>query len=163
MSQTPRRQKGGYFTARPDAPAPVIARVSYRAHFSDVDAMAVVWHGHFARLFEQANEELCRRCGMTYADFHRHRVAAPIVQLHVDYFSPVRLGEQIEIAGKLIWSEAARMNIEYEIRKENGELAAAGYTVQMFVGEDGKPLLTGPELYDNCRKRWLTGEFKNEK
>ena len=155
-----RRQKGGYFANEPDAPAPLVAHVKHRVSFSDADAMGVLWHGRYAELFEQANEELGRRCGMSYADFHRASLAAPVVQLHVDYFAPARLGEELEILGRMIWTGGARINIEYEIRKSDGSLAASGYTIQMFVDASGEALLASPPLLENCRDRWRAGEIR---
>jgi acyl-CoA thioester hydrolase len=159
MNQQPRRQRGGYFAIVPDAPPPLVVRVTHRVAFSDVDPMGVLWHGRYAHLFEQANEELGRRCGLSYADFHAARLVAPIVQFHVDYFAPVVLAEVVTIIGRMLWSDAARMDIEYEIRKHDGTLAATGYTVQMFVGEDRSPQIAVPAILESCRKRWRSGEF----
>jgi acyl-CoA thioester hydrolase len=154
-----RRKKGGYFSAEAGAPSAVIVRLKQRIRFSDVDPMGILWHGRYAQLFEQANEEIGRQCAMTYADFHHECLMAPIVQFHVDYFMPILLGEEVGIIGRMIWDDGARLNIEYEIRKENGELAATGYTVQMFVDEAGTPLVASPALQEKCRKRWQGGEF----
>jgi acyl-CoA thioester hydrolase len=159
MIMAPRRKRGGYFLSENDAPPPLIVRLKHRVRFSDVDPMAVLWHGRYANLFEQANEELGRSCGLGYADFKRERLTAPIVQLHVDYFAPVLLGEQVSIVGKMIWHESARINIEYEIHKESGTLAATGYTVQMFVELTGEPLMESPAILETCRQRWRAGEF----
>lgn len=159
MNHPPRRQKGPYFPAEADAPTPLIVRLKHRVRFSEVDPMTVLWHGRYAKLFEQVNEELGRLCGMTYPDFRREQLMAPIVQLHVDYFAPVVLGEQASIMGKMVWNEAARINIEYEIHKETGELAACGYTVQMFVDHSGVGLMASPALLEDCRRRWRNGEF----
>jgi acyl-CoA thioester hydrolase len=156
---SPRRKKGGYFPVESDDPCPLIVKLTHRIRFSDVDPMAILWHGRYAQLFEQANEELGRLIKMSYPDFKRERLLAPIVQLHVDYFAPVTLGEQVTVIGKMIWSEGARSNIEYDIRKESGQLAATGYTVQMFVDETGTPLIAIPPLLENCRRRWRAGEF----
>jgi acyl-CoA thioester hydrolase len=155
----PRRQRGGYFPVDAAAPRPLIVRLQHRIRFSDVDPMAVLWHGRYMHLFEQANEELGRLCGMGYTDFRRARLAAPIVQLHVDYFAPVMLSELVTITGKMIWSPGARINIEYEIHKENGALSATGYTVQMFIDEEGVPLMAEPAVLEACRKRWCAGEL----
>jgi len=155
-----RRKKGGYFSADvTSAPPPVVVRLKQRIRFSDVDPMGILWHGRYAQLFEQANEEIGRKCAMTYADFHSEHLMAPIVQFHVDYFLPVLLGEEVGILGRMVWSDAARLNIEYEIHKQTGELAAAGYTVQMFVDQAGTPLVASPALHEKCRRRWLSGEF----
>jgi len=155
----PRRKRGGYFGPDPAAPQPLTVQLKHRVRFSEVDAMAVTWHGRYAQFFEQANEELGRSYGLGYADFHRERLQAPIVQLHVDYFAPTVLGEEVGIVGKLIWSEGARINMEYEIFKQSGVLAASGFTVQMFVDASGEVLLASPPLLERCRKRWSAGEF----
>ena len=160
MKQTPRRSRNGYFPRRPGCAAPIVVRVSQRIRFSDVDPMGVLWHGRYAKLLEAANEEIGRRCGLGYEDFRRARLAAPIVQLHVDYFAPLMLGEEASITGRLLWSEGARIDIEYEIHKASGELAATGYTVQMFVDEEGVPLLAPPPIQEACRRRWIAGEFE---
>jgi acyl-CoA thioester hydrolase len=157
--RAPRRQKGGYFPTDPAAPLPLLVTLKHRVRFSQVDAMAIMWHGRYAELFEQGNEELGRLCGMGYPDFIRERLQAPIVQLHVDYFAPLRLGETVTIIARMIWADGARSNIEYEIRRENGTLAASGFTVQMFIDETGTPLMADPPLLETCRRRWLAGEF----
>jgi acyl-CoA thioester hydrolase len=159
VTQPPRRKKEGYFPIDPAGPPPIVIRLQHRVRFSDVDPMAILWHGRYAQLFEQANEELGRMCGMSYPDFRRERLLAPIVQLHVDYFAPITLGEQVTIQGKMIWADGARSNIEYRVDKENGTLAASGYTVQMFVDETGVPLMASPPLLESCRRRWRAGEF----
>lgn len=159
MIHPQRRRRGGYFPSRADAPPPLIVRLKHRVRFSEVDPMTILWHGRYAQLFEQANEELGRSCGISYADFQREQLVAPVVQLHVDYFAPVVLGECVVIVGKMIWNDAARIDIEYEITKESGTLAAAGYTVQMFVDKSGKPLIACPSLLEVSQRRWRAGEF----
>jgi acyl-CoA thioester hydrolase len=158
-TQPLRRQKGNYFAIEPEAPAPLVVRIKHRIRFSDVDPMAVLWHGRYCQLFEQASEELGRACGLGYAEFVRDRLQAPVVQLHVDYFAPVILGEQVSITGKLLWNDGARIDTEYLIHKEKGPLAAAGYTVQMFVDSSGTPLMASPPMLETCRKRWRAGDF----
>ena len=158
-----RRRKGAYFPVEPGAPKPVVARVSRWIRFSDVDPMGILWYGRYAHLIEDAYDELGRRCGMSYADFQRERLGAPVVQFHLDYFNSPVLGEKVVTTGRLHWCLGARMNIEYEIHKANGQLAAAGYTVQMFVDKQGKPYLTPPPLQEACRKRWLAGELNDSR
>ena len=120
--------------------------------------MAVMWHGHYAVLFEEASTELRRRCGLGYGDFFEARILAPIVQLHVDYHQPLLLDELATVKASMIWSEAARLNIEYEIIKEDGTLAATGYTVQLFAeAESGLPCFTLPALLEQSREKWRNG------
>ncbi len=154
-----RRKKGIYFEREPGAPPPLRVKVNRRISFSEADPMGILWHGRYPFYFEQANEALGRLCGMSYGDYRREKLRAPVVQLHIDYFASPVLGEKVTVAGRLVWNEGARLNTEYEIIKENGTFAASGYTVQMFVTEDGEPLLTSPPLLERCREKWKGGEL----
>ena len=64
------------------------------------------------------------------------------------------------VTASLVWHDGARLNVEYQIEKSSGEIAASGYTVQMFFSLDGHtPALLSPALLDECRERWKRGEF----
>lgn len=152
-----RRKKGNYFRCEKGDPAPLSVRLRRRVSFGEADPMGVLWHGRYAHYFEQANEELGRRCGMSYEDFRREKLRAPVVQFHVDYFASPVPGEEVTVVGRMVWNEGARMNLEYEILKDDGTLAASGYTVQMFVAETGRPMLASPEILERCRERWVSG------
>ena len=156
-----RRRQGNYFKPLPEAPPPLTTTVRHRASFSEVDAMAVAWHGRYPRFFEMAHEALCRRIGLSYKDFFEAGLQAPVVQLHTDYHRSIRLDEEVVITVKLVWTEAARLNAEYSIVKEDGQLAATGFTVQMFTdGISGEPYLTIPDLLERCRTRWRRGDLR---
>jgi len=106
--------------------------------------MAIAWHGRYPQYFALASEELCRK-SPSYREYYEADLRAPIVQFHIDFHAPVTLDEEIRITARLLWSEAARLNIEYSIVREAGALAASGYTVQMFVvGETGEPCVLVP-------------------
>ncbi len=155
------RRKKSYFTPEPGAPSPLTVSVSRRLSFSEVDPMGVAWHGRYPQFFESSSEALGRRIGLSYKDYFEHNLRAPIVQIHIDYFRSVFLEEEITIQARLLWCEAARMNMEYSILKENGAIAATGFTVQMFTcGDTSEPYIVVPALIDKMRKKWKTGEFK---
>ncbi len=154
-----RRRRGNYFPECPSAPASLSAMVTLRAAFGAVDAMSIVWHGRYAQYCEEAYAALTRRCGLAYGDFYAAGVRAPVVQHHVDHFEPLRLEEEFEVRARLVWSEGARMNVEYLFTHAGGRLAAAGYSVHMFTDVEGTPLLTAPPLIESQRRRWQEGAF----
>jgi acyl-CoA thioester hydrolase len=154
------RRKKTYFQRLEDSPPPLVYTFERRIRFGEVDAMAVTWHGHYAALFEEASTELRRHCGLTYEAFWAAGVRAPVVQLHVDYHQPLLLDELVTVKASMIWTEAARLNIEYEVVKADGALAATGYTVQLFSeAESGEPCFTLPPLLEECQTKWRNGEF----
>ena len=153
------RRKHHYFERENNVPPPVVVSVNRRCQFSDVDALAIVWHGRYVNFFEEASAELGRKCGLTYETMQREGIAAPIAQLHIDYYHPLRLSEICTIQASLIWSEASRLNIEYLISGENGSCACCGYTVQMFVHSTGEVCLLSPDILVKCRANWQNGMF----
>ena len=156
-----RRKKGGYFKAETGAPEPVEVQVRHRVRFSEVDAMAIAWHGRYLQYFEMASEELGRKVGLSYEDFFVAELRGPLAQVHVDFHRPVTLGEHVTIRAQLVWTDAARLNTEYTVETEQGEVAATGYSVQMFTeAETGAPCFVVPPLLARCRERWQRGEFK---
>jgi acyl-CoA thioester hydrolase len=157
-----RRRRGGYFRSDGDDPPPIRQVETHRVRFSEVDAMAIAWHGRYLQFFEMAAEELCRRIGLSYEAYREAGLRAPLAQVHVDFHRPVLLGEQIRVEARLLWSEAARLDLEYRVFSAAGGLAASGFSVQLFTeGEPGAPLLVTPPLLQRLRERWRRGEFDN--
>ena len=78
----------------------------------------------------------------------------------MDYKQPVFLDELITVEATLVWTEAARLNTEYRILRQDGALAATGSTVQLFTdAATGEPFIATPELLETCRERWQKGEL----
>ena len=155
------RKKKNYFERVDGAPEPLIVEVRRRARLSEADVMGVVWHGRYSTFFEEAAAEIGRRCGMSYRDFYEAKLRAPIVEFHIDYYKPIFLDEEFTIRAVLIWHEGSRMNTEFHLLKQDGSLAASGYTVQLFVDADSwEVCIISPDLLERCRKKWKAGEFK---
>ena len=122
--------------------------------------MAIMWHGRYPLLFEEASEELGRRCGMGYDAFFEAGLRAPIVALHIDYFQPLGLAEEFTVRATMVWHEGARINTEFHVLKQDGSIATSGYTVQLFTDHlSGAPCLVSPPMLERCRARWRAGEF----
>ncbi|MCK5494447.1 MAG: acyl-CoA thioesterase [Candidatus Omnitrophica bacterium] len=142
------------------SPVPLTVRIEKRVSFSDVDVMGIVWHGRYAKYFEEGFAKIGRQYGLSYKEFYEAGLRAPIVQMHVDYHLPLTLDELCMIEARLIWNEGARINIEYIVIKENAKVAATGYTVQLFIdAKSQEPLIVTPPLLEKCRKKWINGEY----
>ena len=155
-----KRGRGAYFKRHEDAPDPIVVEIKRRVHFSEIDLMAFVWYGRYTAYFEEGAEALGRQCGLSYKDFQEAQLRAPLVKYHVDFHRPLRLDEEFTIRTVLVWDEGARLNTEYFILKNDGSLAASGYTVQLFIDvKSGEVSLTSPALLEKCRRRWKAGDF----
>ena len=146
------RRVESYFP--PDEKPPLKAESLRRVQFDEVDSLRIVWHGRYVSYFEQGRNEWGRRFGFTYQEMMRNGFAMPIVQLHMDHFHPLHYDEVIRIKTNCHWSDAAKMNMSYEIYAECGLLSARGYTVQVYTDPTGKPLILRPEFAERFMRRW---------
>jgi acyl-CoA thioester hydrolase len=157
---TLRRRKGGYFRTAEEVPAPLVVRVKRRVQFNEADVMGIAWYGRYALYFEEGWAELGRLCGLSYDDFAEADLRAPVAQFHTDYHRPLALDEEFTIVASLIWCEGARVNTEYALIAEAGDIATTAYTVQMLIDAvSGETCITAPELLERCRRRWKAGEL----
>ena len=154
------RRRKHYFERLPGAPEPVVVEIPRRVRFNEADPMAVLWHGRYPLLFEEASEELGRRCGLSYEEYFQAGLRGPIVELHTDYYRSLFLAEEFTIRASLVWHEGARLNTEFHLIKLDGTIATSGYTVQLFTDAlSGEPCICSPPMLERCRERWRNGEF----
>jgi acyl-CoA thioester hydrolase len=146
-----------YFPSIKSDPAPLRIKIERRVRFEETDPLAIAWHGRYASYFEDARCALGEKYHIGYLDFHRNGVITPIKIMHTDYHLPLRLGEVFTIEGILHWNEAARINMEFVIRNNEGLLATTGYTVQVFLDLENNLLLMSPPFYRDFLEKWRAG------
>ncbi len=118
------------------APGALIADVPFRVPFHDVDAMQVVWHGHYIKYFEIARTELERRMGLTHEAVSRHGLVCPVVDAHCRYLSPLRNGDEGRARAFIVDADRSLL-IAYEIFNDTSRRKAAeGYTMQVALAAD---------------------------
>ena len=66
-----------------NAPSKNILQTTKRVElrFNEVDSMGLVWHGHYAKFFEDAREEFGKKFGLGYLDIYDSGFYAPLVDL----------------------------------------------------------------------------------
>ncbi|MDR2947157.1 MAG: acyl-CoA thioesterase [Candidatus Adiutrix sp.] len=140
-----------------DGPPPLRVTCRRLARLEEVDALGIVWHGRYPSYLEDGREEMGRRFGLSYEEFKAAGAVLPIRTLHVEYLAPLRYREEFVVETSLHWHEAARLNMEYQIRNAAGQLATRGYSVQMMVDLSGGLLLEAPAFYREFQQRWREG------
>ncbi len=136
------------------------ASVTHRVGFSEVDPMGIVWFGRYAVFFEEASARLRDACGLSHAAFFEAGIQPPVVSYEVEYLRPSRLDEPLTVTARLHGTEAARLNMSYQVHGPDGTLRVAARTVQVFM--DVKNLtvcFVAPLIWTDCLARWHRGEF----
>ena len=89
-------------------------------------------------------------------DFYANGYTAPIVDIQLQYISPLTVNEVAVIETHFIDTPAAKLCFEYIIhRQSDGALVARGSSVQVFVDRDGNMCLNTPTFFDEWKKRWI--------
>ena len=155
-----RRKNYEFFERQPGDPAPITASVTHKLQFHEMDPANIAWHGQYPAFFEQAQAAIGELCSLNYPSLRAHGLIAPIRKFHAEYFQPLNFGDVFTVTAILLWSEGARVNMEYIIRKSDGSVAGAGYTVQLFMDAvSQEALLVDPDFWSDFKERWRKGEF----
>ncbi|MGD0143617.1 MAG: acyl-CoA thioesterase [Rhizomicrobium sp.] len=109
--------------------------------FYDLDPMNIVWHGNYPRFFELARTALMARIGYGYDAMQESGFAWPVIDMHIRYYRPLRLGHWIGITASITeWEN--RLKIEYLARDERtGMKTTKGHTVQVAVEVKSEAML----------------------
>ena len=111
-----------------------MTKLSYRVPYADTDQMGVVYYGNYLTLFERARNELMREMGYTYKECEAEGFALPVVHAEVDYKSPARYDDLLEISAWVDEIKGVRCRIACEVRRQGEmQLLAKGHTVHVFV------------------------------
>lgn len=147
-----------YFQVQSNSPPPLTATASRRIRFEEVDMLNIAWHGHYVSYLDDGRVAFGDKYGLSYTAMKEAGIAAPIIQLHIDYIAPLLFDSRITVEATLHWTEAMRLNFDYKLFSE-GVLAARAYSVQLFVDLKGQTLFLPPEFISQFRQRWQNGEF----
>ena len=118
----------------------IAVTVTIETQFYDLDPMGVVWHGNYARFFEQARCRLLDKIGYNYAAMQDSGFMWPIVDMQVKYVRPLRFPQSFTVTANIL-EYANRLKINYVISDASGITLTKAKTTQVAVD-----VVTG-ELY----------------
>lgn len=120
-----------------------------RVRYAETDQMGVVYHGNYAVYFEMGRVEWLRNLGVSYADMEKQGVMLPVVNLTMNYKRPARYDDLLTVKTTLKKQEGVKIEFDYEIHNEKGELLTTGYSMLVFVDmKTGRPI-SPPEYVKN--------------
>lgn len=135
------------------------SELNFVVKFHEVDALGIVWHGHYIRYFEEGREDFGARYGLTYRDFIREGYVAPVIEASCKYKRMLMYGDQVKMITSFTNSPAAKIIFQYSLlNPDTGEVIAEGSTVQVFLDNAQRQLqLMPPDFFVSWKK--LQGLF----
>ena len=124
--------------------------VDYRVPYADTDQMGVVYYGNYLALFERARNELMRAIGYAYRECEAEGWMLPVVHAELDYKSPARYDDLLEITAYIREMKGVRIEIACEVRRKGEDaVLVAGFTRHCFVSSATfRPVPPPPRLLE---------------
>lgn len=105
-----------------------VATVRFEVPFHDVDALRIVWHGHYLKYFEIARSALFRQAGLDTADLEHRGIWFVVTESRCRHTRPLRLGDHVSVEARFLPNQP-RPIVVYRVRNETrGEICARGRT-----------------------------------
>jgi acyl-CoA thioester hydrolase len=111
------------------------AEIAVTIPFHDVDALEIVWHGHYVRYLEVARCEALKKINYGYQEMRNTGFIWPVIEIKVRYPRPARFEQTILVRAELVeWEN--RMRFQYEVVDSvTGERITTAETTQVAVNE----------------------------
>lgn len=101
-----------------------------RALYADTDTAQVVYHANYLKYFEIGRTEILRYNGFPYKLIEEKNIYHPIVHLEMDFRSPAKYDDLLDIYVHPKTMETVKFTIEYKIlNNESNQLLVEGTTV----------------------------------
>lgn len=117
----------------------------FEVPFHDVDALQIVWHGHYYKYMEHGRTALMRARGLDVADMRAlgHRLL--LVDSHCRHTFPLYYADKARVTAWFV-SVSPRLVIAYRIRNlTHDRCSARGQTILITTDADGRMLPETPD------------------
>ena len=104
-----------------------------RVRYGETDQMGVVYHANYATYFEVGRTEWLRKYGITYKSMEDSGIMLPVISLSIDYNHSAKYDDLLTIKTLMKKTPTARIEFDYELISESGQLLATGNTVLVFM------------------------------
>ena len=116
-----------------------------RVRYGETDQMGVVYHGNYAQYFEIARIEWLEQLGFSYKKMEEQGVMLPVVSLNTEFKKPAMFDDILTIKTRLQRSPSVKIEFDYELFNQKGELLTTGGTVLVFVSSESRRPIKCPE------------------
>jgi acyl-CoA thioester hydrolase len=123
-----------------------------RVRWSDCDPFGIIYYGAYVRLFQVAEEELFRACGLPFSELRVHRgVWIPRKALQMEFHSPAQLDEAVTVSTWFGRIGTTSITMRFEVfRSDDRAHRASGSLTVVSVD---KATMTPLPLPDEVRER----------
>lgn len=128
-----------------------VNEVLERVRWGDCDATGIIYYGAYIRLFQVAEEELLRACGLPFAELRQSRnVWIPRKAMRMEFHSPAQLDEAVAVTACFTRVGDSSLTMQFEVYRASDRTHRASGTLTV-VNVD-KPTMTKRPLPEDVRR-----------
>ena len=119
----------------------LVFRWPIRVYFEDTDAGGVVYHARYVAFYERARTEMLRQYNYNQQKLLSEHVAFAVRRMTVDFHSPARLDDMLEIETELTKVRRASLTFAQRIFNQNKVLlSSADVLIACIDPHKAKPI-----------------------
>ncbi|MBT8393828.1 MAG: acyl-CoA thioesterase [Flavobacteriaceae bacterium] len=107
--------------------------IEIRVRYGETDQMGYVYHGNYAQYLEMGRIEWLRKLGISYKKMEEEGIMLPVLSLSINFKKSAYYDDVINVKTQLHKLPSARIEFEYELTNEQGEIITSASTVLAFV------------------------------
>ena len=112
-----------------------------KVRYAETDQMGVVYHGNYAQYLEIARIDWLDAMGISYKKMEEEGVMLPVYELKLRFKKSAKFDDELKIETILKGKPGVRIEFEYRISNQRGELLTEAETTLIFMDiEKSKPM-----------------------
>ena len=111
----------------------LIHQHTIRVRYAETDQMGVVYHGNYPLYLEMGRIEWLRKLGISYKTMEENGVMLPVISITINYKKSAVYDDVINVKTQLKNTPTAKIDFEYEITNESGEIITTASTTLVFI------------------------------
>ena len=122
-----------------------IDEIQIRVRYGETDQMGVIYHGNYALYLEMGRIEWLRKLGVSYKKMEENGVMLPVVSLTLNFKKSAGYDDIINVKTQLKKRPTAKIEFDYEITNEEGEILTTASTTLVFVDKTTNKPIRAPK------------------
>ena len=123
-----------------------------RVRWGDCDVTGIIYYGAYVRIFQVAEEELFRACGLPFHELRQKMgVWIPRKAAHMEFHSPAQLDEEVAIRAHFSRIGTTAITMQFEVYRASDRVHRASGTLTVVSVE--KPSMKPKPIPDDVRAK----------
>ncbi|MDO6490804.1 MAG: acyl-CoA thioesterase [Cellulophaga sp.] len=119
--------------------------ITFTVRYGETDQMGVVYHGNYAQYLELGRLSWLKDLDVSYKKMEENGIILPVISLQINFKQSALYDDAITVVTRLKKRPAVKIEFDYEIFNEKGDLLVTANTVLAFLNKETKRPIKCPD------------------